>query len=118
MSTARCIDLIAQVLADATTDETAYVLRTRLRRTIIAAVGAVGREAGITVGDLPCAQDLEGSTHPLAATTRPLIATLEELSAQVLQPSEALDGRWRRDWQSIAAYLRQLQDALLADPAG
>lgn len=83
-----CLKLLDSVDAAGRDPQLAYLVRTRLRRALVALErGQRGGESGI------------------ASTGPPEMRRLmDDLSARVLvlcQPSEALDVRWKREWRDV-----------------
>ena len=92
-----CSKLLNEVEAAGRDPRLAYLVRTRLRRALIAL------ERGRS--DQPGAGVLEDAPRELQQLTRDLAVRVVSLC----QPSESLDLRWKRDWQGVLADVSRLQ---------
>lgn len=90
-----CITLLDKALDVADVGDNAYLLRTRLQRAIAACASALVDEG--QHGDI-----------------RQQSRLVEDLSRHLLQPSEALDVRWRTRWGRLEGEIRTLRAALAA----
>jgi hypothetical protein len=97
-----CVRLLDEVDAAGHDPELAYLVRTRLRRALVALQrGRSDGGGGVT------------------ATAPPQIRRLmDDLGARVLtlcQPSEALDVRWKREWRDVLSGVAQLREWVSSD---
>ena len=89
------LKLLRELREAATDPEGAYLVRTRLRRALVAVTRAsFGRECD-------------------PAVTR-AARQLEQRALHLCQPSEALDLRWKSQWSEVEADLDALEAALRA----
>lgn len=113
-----CLKLIAKVKANIAEPESAYLLRTRIKRSILSATRLAAEELGIEVPVLPEATDLgilsAGKAGEVLASCNRLIAG----TRQLCQPSEALDSRWRQGWHEVLEELATLEKSLTEMPSG
>lgn len=89
-----CVKLLDHVLVAAVDSESAYLLRTRLKRAISACFTA------LSVDDAA------------PATAFEKLRLIEDLSRHLLQPSEALDVRWRTRWSRLSGEIEGVRNAL------
>lgn len=108
-----CKFLIESIRASAADPESAYALRTRLGRTILAAGHIAAKRAGLSLPSVP--SDIVGLTSQDQLSQEILLSCnrLASLSSALCQPSEALDSRWKRGWSRLLPELRTLELALL-----
>ena len=95
-----CSKLLDEVEAAGRDPRLAYLVRTRLRRALVAL------ERGRS--DQPGAGVLEDAPRELQQLTRSLAVRVVSLC----QPSESLDLRWKHDWQSVLADVSRLKSWL------
>jgi hypothetical protein len=95
-----CSKLLDEVEAAGRDPRTAYLVRTRLRRALVAL------ERGRS--DQPGTGLLEDAPRELQQLTRDLAVRVVSLC----QPSESLDLRWKRDWQGVLTDVSRLQSWL------
>ena len=109
-----CLLLVKAARDSAREPESAYVLRARLKRSILGASQLAASCAGITGPMMP--EDIERMSTDDAASAEVLRLSVSLLAkARTLcQPSEALDSRWRSGWSATRQDLDLLERALLA----
>jgi hypothetical protein len=93
-----CDALLEQVEVAGRDPQLAYLVRTRLRRAIVA---------------LERGRHDEPGSGPLKEAPIELQDLTTDLAAKVMwlcQPSEALDVRWKREWQSVLSDVARLRD--------
>ncbi len=117
-SKADCLNLIAKVRADVAEPESAYLLRTRIKRSILSAARLAAEQLGTEGPVLP-----EATVPPIGAAGKPgtVLASCNRLIARtrhLCQPSEALDLRWRQGWHEVLEELAALERALTEMPSG
>jgi hypothetical protein len=116
-SKADCVKLIQKVRASAVDPESAYLLRTRIKRSILSAARLAVKHTDLDAPKFPTPLDVPAiSSKPTIAvimSCNRLIARTRELC----QPSEALDSRWRKGWNELAEELDILQAAVETLPA-
>ncbi len=91
-----CLQLIRLVREAGKDPESAYLVRTRLRRALIGST----EFAHLTKG------------HDGANTVVHLCDTIRETTLRLCQPSEAFDARWQRDWEGHVQRLTELEEAV------
>jgi hypothetical protein len=111
-----CLQLIKAVQDVADDPESAYLLRTRLKRVLLSVSRLAAYHSGIKQPELPGMMPL-----PTEATHRShkLIDTCNHLFAKtrkLCQPSEALDTRWNYGWVSVLRDLKILEQQLIEWP--
>lgn len=108
-----CLDLVKAAKASAEDPETAYVLRTRLKRSLLAAGQLAAELAGVQGPLMP--EDIgrliikDQRSSEIVKICSSLIGKTRSLC----QPSEALDSRWRSGWTAVHQDLHLLEKALL-----
>lgn len=115
MTTLRdCLRLIASAKASAKEPESAYVLRTRLKRSLLSAGQLAATRAGVAAPLMP--EDIERISLNDWASSEILkiCASLLAKTRSLCQPSEALDSRWRSGWATVCQELDSLERALLS----
>jgi len=106
---------IAAVRAAADDPRGAYLIRSRLRRSILACMRAVADREGLPKPALP-GQWLE----PADQNSREIVLLCRRIydRAQVLcQPSESFDVRWEAGWRDLRGELAELEVAIAAFPS-
>jgi len=109
-----CIGLIAATKASAINIESAYVLRTRIKRSLLGASQLAAEYAGVVGPLMP--EDIERlrSEDPISAEILGICVSLLSKTRSLCQPSEALDSRWHSGWESVCYDLDILEQALLS----
>lgn len=104
-----CLDLIDLARKSSDDPESAYVLRARLNRSILSVGQWLADELGLPGPTLP--EDLWSltATDQAAASLLTTCTTVLGRMRSLCQPSEALDERWRRGWESVTRDLDQLR---------
>ena len=113
-----CLSLIAKVRSNVAEPESAYLLRTRVKRSILSAARLAAEHLGAELPLLPEAMESPATSagNPgvvLASCNRLIVRTRE-----LCQPSEALDSRWRQGWQEVLEELDTLEGALAEMSSG
>lgn len=111
-----CLELIQSVRDAASDPESAYLLRTRLKRTLLSISRLAAGKAGLEDPLLPTMVFL---TDAIPSNMRQLLKTCNDLLANtrnLCQPSEALDIRWRSGWNTVLDELSDLESQLMEFP--
>ncbi len=111
-----CLELIKDVRDIASDPDSAYLLRTRLKRALLSTSRLAAYHAGMETPRLPAMMSLPDQT-PLRS--RDLIAscnTLLSSARKLCQPSEALDTRWNEGWAIVTAELAHIEKQLIDWP--
>lgn len=109
-----CLRLIALARESSREPESAYVLRARLKRSIVGAAQLAAARAGGSGPSMP-SDIIEMRSHDSAsAEILRLCDTLLANTRGLCQPSEALDARWRLGWSVIQGDLDRLERRLRA----
>jgi hypothetical protein len=95
----RHLELIDAVLSAGSNPHQAYLVRSRLRRALVAL------NRGFSDEQPPA--DVPGDVDSRARR-------LEQRALHLCQPSEALDVRWKREWAAVRQELEQLHSELAA----
>src|SRR5712691_9739600 len=107
-----CLSLIAKVRSNVAQPESAYLLRTRIRRSVLSAARLAAEQLGTKIPVLPEATDSRilsaGKAGAVLASCNRLLARTRHLC----QPSEALDSRWRQGWDEVLEELATLERTL------
>jgi len=107
-----CLGLIASTKVAARDTESAYVLRSRLKRSLLAVSQLAAEHAGISGPLMP--EDIEKirSTEPTSAKILEICLSLLGKTRSLCQPSEALDARWQSGWETVRSDLTVLEHEL------
>lgn len=109
-----CLALISCARASAKEPESAYALRTRLKRTLLSAGQLVAEYAGVAGPLMPeDVQQVHIENQELSEILT-ICASLLGTSRALCQPSEALDSRWRSGWIAVCQDLDLLEQRLLS----
>ena len=92
-----CESLLEEVRRAGRDPDLAYLVRTRLRRALVALER--GRRG----------EDANGPAAEAPAEIRSLVKSLASRASALCQPSEALDVRWKRDWSSVFQDVERLR---------
>lgn len=109
-----CLRLIADAKASAIAPDSAYVLRTRLKRSLLGASQLAAAYAGVTEPSMPEDIDRLRVDDPLAGEILHICVSLLAKTSSMCQPSEALDSRWRAGWADVCKNLDLLEHTLLS----
>lgn len=113
MNVERCLRQLRKIRDAAEDPESAYLLRSRVRRTLLVCMREVARDIGTSI---PLALDEEGLRNLPPGRREAIIGACQRirgLTVHLCQPSEALDDRWRREWADVDAELSILEGELL-----
>lgn len=108
-----CLRLIEKARACGTDPESAYLLRTRVKRAILSATRLAAASVRHDAPSLPIPIEVVTDSRETAEVFKAcnqLIAVTRELC----QPSEALDCRWRDGWSEVLRGLERLEAAVTA----
>lgn len=109
-----CLGLIASAKASAREPESAYVLRTRLKRTLLGVGQLAAEYAGVAGPLMPDDIQRISTKHPLSSKILRTCVSLLGKTRALCQPSEALDSRWRSGWQAVCEDLDMLEHTLMS----
>ena len=107
----RQLDAVKEAAADA---HAAYLLRTRLRRSLLSVIRLVARREGLTEPIMPGVFDAPPDASPSAKAILEICNRTSVNSERLCQPSEALDVRWQEGWGVVVRDLDQLEHELQA----
>lgn len=111
-----CLELIKAVRDIASDPDSAYLLRTRVKRALLSIGRLAAYYAGVETPRLPGTMSLPDQA-PLRS--RKLIASCNCLlssTRKLCQPSEALDTRWNEGWATVIAELAHIEKQLMDWP--
>ena len=111
-----CLELIKSVRDIASDPDSAYLLRTRMKRALLSIGRLAAYHAGTETPRLPGTMSLPDQA-PLRS--RNLIASCNCLlssTRKLCQPSEALDTRWNEGWATVIAELAHIEKQLVDWP--
>jgi len=111
-----CVKLIEKVRTNAADPESAYLLRTRIKRSILSAARLAAEQLDIKAPRLPAPVALPAAASGLASAVIVSCNGLIAKTRELCQPSEALDSRWRKGWEEVVKELEVLQAAVEAMP--
>ena len=107
-----CLSLIESVKKSAADPESAYVIRTRLKRALLGAAHMAAEREGIRVPLMPEDINRLSATSKESAEILRLCVSLLVKTRSLCQPSEALDSRWKSGWEAMRGDLESLERAL------
>ena len=108
----RCLRQLDTVRAAARDPEAAYVLRTRLRRFILAVLRLVAEDEGLGVPTLPGPITYPDNIARRSAAILDICRQVEHKTRSLCQRSEPLDHRWKVGWHAVEQDLEQLERLL------
>ncbi len=109
-----CLSLISSAKASTREPESAYALRTRLKRTLLGAGQLAAEYAGVVGPLMPeDVQRVHIENQTLSEILSVCVSLLGKTRA-LCQPSEALDSRWRLGWVGVCQDLDLLEKQLLS----
>jgi hypothetical protein len=109
-----CLRLIGSAKASAREPESAYVLRTRLKRSLLGASQLAATCAGVAGPLMPEDIDRMSLRDPASSEVLRVCVSLLSKTRSLCQPSEALDARWRSGWAAVHQDLDLLERTLLS----
>jgi|GEM_PF-1747571 len=109
-----CLVLISCAKASAKEPESAYALRTRLKRTLLSTGQMAAECAGIAEPLMPEDVQRMHIENPKLSEILRICVSLLGKSRALCQPSEALDSRWRLGWVGVCQDLDLLEIQLLS----
>ncbi len=111
-----CLELIEAVRDIASEPDSAYLLRTRVKRALLSISRLVAYHTGVETPRLPKTMSLPDqaplSSRNLVALCNGLLSSTRKLC----QPSEALDTRWKEGWATVIAELADIEKQLMDWP--
>lgn len=111
-----CLQLIKAVRDIASDPDSAYLLRTRVKRALLSIGRLAAYHAGVETPRLPSTMSLPDQA---SLSSRNLIASCNGLllsTRKLCQPSEALDTRWNEGWATVIAELAHIEKQLMDWP--
>jgi hypothetical protein len=109
-----CLGLIASTKASARNTESAYVLRTRIKRSLLGVSQWAAEYAGVAGTLMPDDIDRVHCEDPKSAKILGICVSLLSKTRSLCQPSEALDSRWHSGWDAVCYDLDILERELLS----
>ena len=107
-----CVHLIAAAKSSAADPESAYALRARLKRSLLAAGQLVAARLGVRAPLMPDDVARVPSGDASAAEALRICVSLLAKARLLCQPSEALDSRWRSGCVEVQHELDSLERTL------
>jgi hypothetical protein len=107
-----CIRLITQARIAAESTESAYLLRARLKRSILSAARLACANTGEPDPVFPGDIEQLDLRDPQAAKIVRVCVSLLAKTKTLCQPSEALDSRWKTGWEIVRVELAELEQAV------
>jgi hypothetical protein len=111
---AECLRLIEMVREAGHEPQSAYLVRTRLRRALLGSARFATVVAGANGPAFPGSYAIPEDTSPRATKVLGLCNQIHERTLRLCQPSEAFDARWQREWGNHMADLKKLEEAVSA----
>ena len=107
-----CLHLIAAARTSAADPDSAYVLRARLKRSLLATGQLVAARVGVHAPLMPDDVARVPSDDASTAEVLRICVSLLAKTRMLCQPSEALDSRWRSGCAEVQLELDSLELAL------
>jgi hypothetical protein len=92
----------------------AYLIRSRLRRTLLACAREVAEAQGLEKPVYPGQWVLSGTPDPQLVEVVEVCRRIHQRSKDLCAPSESFDVRWEEGWRRLSADLDVLQEQLEA----
>lgn len=109
-----CIKLVTDIRTCAADPESAYLMRTRILRAVLAVGHLVARRFDVPVPTSPDEiKKIQMHDEPEGALIE-VANNVLALSRHLCQPSEALDARWKAGWDKLQPALGELEAQLHA----
>lgn len=112
----QCLELIDNVLESAHDIERAYVLRSRIKRSVLSVTRLCAIQAGVPEPVLPHTISNFDCADERTAEILSICAVLMSQADVMCQPSEALDIRWKSGWGSLIERITHLKGRLRTLP--
>lgn len=94
--------------------ESAYLVRTRLRRLLLNVARDIARRENLPAPEMPGVYEVAADAPLQVRQLAALVSDIYQRSDRMCQPSESLDARWRADWGELTALLDTLEQTLSA----
>ncbi len=111
-SAQECLKLIQQVRAASLDPPSAYLVRSRLKRSLLACSKLAAAHAGLPERSMPGLIPKPSGCSPEVGHVIELCNLINGSAEHLCQPSEALDQRWARGWDRLLDDLSQLSEAV------
>lgn len=114
MSTpSQCLSQIEAVKRAAEDPRSAYLIRTRLKRSLLSTMRMVAANAGSEIPSFPTLAKFTSGDKD-NENVRLLCNRILLSTERLCQPSEALDVRWREGWKELSLLLGELEGQILS----
>src|SRR6266550_2498767 len=100
-TTLKFLSTLESVHQAADRPETAYLIRTRLKRTLLDCTRMAASSCGLPAPDMLLPWQPPITCAPLLASIAKKCDQIRTESVHLCQPSEALDIRWQESWASL-----------------
>jgi hypothetical protein len=114
MSKRHLVSQLEAVRSAAQDPGAAYLIRSRLRRALLACARRVAEAEGLEKPVYPGQWVLSDSTDPELVEIVEVCRRIHQRSEHLCAPSESLDVRWEEGWRLLGADLDLLQERLKA----
>jgi hypothetical protein len=111
---ADCLELLRVAKNAAQDTDSAYAIRTRLKRSLLGIASLVAAQTGTAPPEIPDHIDRMPSNCDESTQVLSICKSLLTQIRALCQPSEALDSRWRAGWSLLQQDLEKLEVALQA----
>lgn len=111
-----CLQLIEKVRAAGSDPESAYLVRTRLRRALLGSARFAAKVCDLKGPVVPGHFSLSGDLSPSAKELIELCNGIHAKTRRLCQPSEAFDARWKRAWAELLTDLVRLEKTVSGLP--
>jgi hypothetical protein len=113
----QCLDQIDEVFGAADDPAAAYLIRSRLRRSMLSCMRYVAEACGADKPSVPGAFVSPPGADGDQIRVLRLCARIHAIAGELCRPSESFDLRWRDGWAGLSVELKQLRAVLTNMPA-
>lgn len=116
-TTELCLAQLESVFHAARDPSSAYLIRSRLRRTLLSCARLVAESAGAVKPDRPGVFRVAPNATGSEAEVLRLCERIYGIASELCQPSESFDTRWEQGWAELREELCRLRAAVGAPTA-
>jgi hypothetical protein len=113
----QCLEQLEGVFQAARDPASAYLIRSRLRRTLLSCTRLVAESAGAAKPDTPGVFRGASAASANEVEVLRVCERIYAIAAELCQPSESFDTRWEHGWAGLREELGRLREVLGALPA-
>lgn len=110
----QCLEQVDDVFMAARDPSGAYLIRSRLRRTLLSCARLVAESTGATKPETPGVFPSSTGTSATNVEVLRLCERVYAIAGELCQPSESFDVRWEKGWEALREELDRLRALLQA----